>query len=162
MPLIPVRRRGGMTEFPGLPSLVDFRSEFNRLFDGLLMRPSWLASSGAEGGDGPAWLPPIDVAESDATVQVRMELPGVTAKDVDVNVTAERLAISGEKKTITESKGNGWTHRESQYGHFSRTIPLPESVDPGKVSARFENGVLTIEMTKTQAGKPHKVAIATA
>lgn len=160
MPLIPVRRRGGMTEFAGLPSLVDFRSEMNRLFDGLLMRPVWSGQPVAEAGDGPAWLPPIDVAESDATVQVRMELPGVVAKDVDVNVTAERLAVTGEKKSISETKGNGWTHRESQYGRFSRTIPLPESVDPAKVSARFENGVLTIEMTKTQAGKPHKVAIA--
>ena len=159
MSLIPVRRRGGMTEFAGLPSVADFRSEMNRLFDGLLVRPSWTLPPVAETDDGPAWLPPIDVAESDATVQVRMERPGVVAKDVDVNVTAERLAISGEKKSSTETKGNGWTHRESQYGRFSRTIPLPESVDPAKVAARFENGVLTIEMTKTQAGKPHKVAI---
>ena len=160
MSLIPVRRRGGMIDFPGLPSVADFRSEMNRLFDSLLVRPGWAIPPVPEAGDGPAWLPPIDVAESDATVQVRMELPGVAAKDVDVNVTAERLAISGEKKSTSESKGNGWTHRESQYGRFSRTIPLPESVDPAKVAARFENGVLTVEMTKTQSGKPHKVAIA--
>jgi len=158
MPLIPVRRRGGMTEFPGLPGLSDFRSEMNRLFDGLLMWPA-ITPAAAEGGDGPAWLPAIDVAETDAAVQVRMELPGVAPKDVDVNVTAERLAISGEKKSATESKGNGWTHRESHYGRFSRTIPLPDAVDPAKVTARFENGILTVEMAKTQAGKPHKVAI---
>lgn len=159
MSLIPFRtRRSSGLEPGGLSSLADFRTEMNRLFDGLFARPlsmpAWFEA--AESGQ---WLPAIDVADEPQRIHVRAELPGIDPKHVEVDVTEDRLVISGEKQHATSKGGNGWSHVESQYGAFSRTIPLPDPVDPAKVTAAFDNGVLTVEMTKTASTASRKVPV---
>lgn len=159
MSLIPFRtRRSSGLEPGGLSSLADFRTEMNRLFDGLFARPlsmpAWFEA--AEPGQ---WLPAIDVADEPQRIHVRAELPGIDPKHVEVDVTEDRLVISGEKQHATSKGGNGWSHVESRYGAFSRTIPLPDPVDPAKVTAAFDNGVLTVEMTKTASTASRKVPV---
>jgi HSP20 family protein len=145
---------------PGLATLTDFRNEMNRLFEGFFSRPmaapSWLDT--VEPGQ---WLPTVDMAETDAGIRVRAELPGIDPKDVDVSVSEDRLVIAGVKKSATEETGNGWTHRESSSGSFTRSIPLPESVDPEKVTARYDKGVLTVELAKSPSSKARKVPVLT-
>lgn len=159
MTLIPFRtRRTSGLEPTGFASLADFRNDMNRLFDGLFGRslamPTWL-----ETNEPGAWLPAIDLSDDPQRIQVRAELPGIDPKQVDVDVTEDRLVISGEKKQAATKTGNGWTHTESHYGAFSRTIPLPDPVDPAKVTASFENGVLTIELAKSATSTSRKVPV---
>lgn len=164
MSLIPFRTKRSLGMEPAsfsTSSLTDFRNEMNRLFEGFFNRPS-VAPGWFETIEPGRWLPTIDMAESDDTIRVRAELPGIDPKDVDVSVSEDRLVISGEKKTEAESVGNGWTHRESHYGGFSRAIPLPEAVDPSKVAAHYDKGVLTVNLTKSPTSASRKVPVITA
>lgn len=162
MSLIPFRtkRPTGM-EPTSLATLADFRNEMNRLFEGFFSRPlpamPWLDT--IEPGQ---WLPTVDMSENDRQIHIRAELPGIDPKDVDVSVSEDRLVISGEKKSEAESRGEGWTHRESRYGSFTRAIPLPEAVDPATVTARYDKGVLTVELQKSPASTARKIPVATA
>jgi len=161
MSLIPFRTKRATGMEPGsLATLADFRNEMNRLFEGFFSRPlqmpAWFET--VEPGQ---WLPSIDVSETDKQIHVRAELPGIEPKDVDVSVSEDRLVISGEKKCEKEEGGEGWTHRESHYGSFSRAIPLPEAVDPAKVTARYDKGVLAIELTKSPTSTSRKVPVLT-
>jgi HSP20 family protein len=147
---------------PGtMATLADFRNEMNRLFEGFfsrpLMLPTWFES--VEPGQ---WMPAIDLSEEGDTIHVRAELPGIDPKDVDVSVSEDRLVISGEKKSESTRTGNGWTHRESHFGAFSRAIPLPEAVDPAKVSAKYDKGVLSVELTKSPSAASRKVPVLSA
>ena len=162
MSLIPFRtKRSTGMEPGGLATLADFRNEMNRLFEGFFSRPM-PATSWFETIEPGQWLPSVDMTESDTHIRVRAELPGIDPKDVDVSVSEDRLVISGEKKSEAESTGDGWTHRESHYGSFSRAIPLPEAVDPTRVTARYDKGVLTVELTKSPATASRKVEVRTA
>lgn len=161
MSLIPFRtKRSSGMEPANLTTMADFRNEMNRLFEGFFSRPltgpSWF-----ETGEQGQWIPAIDLSESGTEIHVRAELPGIDPKDVDVSVTEDRLVISGEKKSETEKTTDGWTHRESHYGSFSRAIPLPEAVDPAKVTARYDKGVLTVELTKSPSATSRKVPVLT-
>ncbi len=161
MSLIPFRTKRSLGMEPAnLPSLTDFRNEMNRLFEGFFDRSA--SPAGWLGADGPGrWLPAIDMAETDKTIRIRAELPGIDPDDVDVSVSEDRLVITGEKKSERESSGNGWTHCESHAGSFSRAIPLPEAVDPSQVTARYDKGVLTVELTKSPASTSRKVPVTT-
>lgn len=159
MSLIPFRTKRPTGMEPGtIATLADFRNEMNRLFEGFFSRPpqmpTWFAT--VEPGQ---WLPSIDMSETDKQIHVRAELPGIEPKDVDVSVSEDRLVIAGEKKCAKEESGEGWTHRESHYGSFSRAIPLPEAVDPAKVTARYDKGVLTVELTKSPTSTSRKVPV---
>ena len=161
MSLIPFRtKRSSGMEPANLTTMADFRNEMNRLFEGFFSRPltgpSWF-----ETGEPGQWIPAIDLSESGSEIHVRAELPGIDPKDVDVSVTEDRLVISGEKKSQTEKTTDGWTHRESHYGSFSRAIPLPEAVDPAKVTARYDKGVLTGELTKSPSAPSRTVPVLT-
>ena len=162
MSLIPFRTKRATGMEPGsLATLTDFRNEMNRLFEGFFSRP--LAMPGwFETIEPGQWLPPIDMTETGSQIHVRAELPGIDPQDVDVSVSEDRLVIAGEKKSATEASGEGWTHRESQHGSFSRAIPLPEAVDPAKVTARYDKGVLTVELTKCPSSAARKVPVLTA
>lgn len=157
MPLLPMRKRFPSAEI-AVPSLSSVRDEMNRLLDGMFLRP-FAAPALLDAGDGSAWIPAIDLSETDTEIQVRAELPGVAAQDVDVSVSGDRLVISGEKKSAKESKGNGWLHRETACGAFSRTLTLPDSVDPAKVTATCENGVLVVTLVKQPSSKAHKIPV---
>jgi HSP20 family protein len=151
------KRITGLEPF-GTSSLADFRDEMNRLFEGFLGRAS-LPAAWQAGGEPGEWLPAIDVSETDTQIQVRAELPGIDPADVDVNVSEDRLVISGEKKSTKTETGNGFSHREIRCGSFSRSIALPEPVDPAKVSARYDKGMLTVELTKSPTSTSRKVPI---
>jgi HSP20 family protein len=162
MSLIPFRmKRPTGTEPASLATLADFRNEMNRLFEGFFSRPlpamPWFET--IEPGQ---WLPTVDMSENDRQIHVRAELPGIDPKDVDVSVSEDRLVISGEKKSEAESSGEGWSHRESRYGSFTRAIPLPEAVDPAQVTARYDKGVLTVELQKSPASTARKIPVSTA
>lgn len=92
------------------------------------------------------WVPKVEVLQHNDQMTVRAELPGLTRDDVKVEFTDEALTISGERKEEKEEKREGFYRSERSYGSFYRRLPLPEGVDPEKVTATFNNGVLEITM----------------
>jgi HSP20 family protein len=108
------------------------------------------------------WMPSVDVFEGDVEIQLRAELPGLTEKDISIEVEGDRVILKGEKSKehTDEGEANGHYRRvESYYGSFFRSFPLPPGVDASKIDATMKNGVLHVTLPKTEAAKPHKVKI---
>jgi HSP20 family protein len=107
----------------------------------------------------PTWWPAVESYAKDGDLHVRVALPGVDPKDVEVTVSDDYLTIRGERKSKTEEKDGGRYVREFAYGSFERTLALPEGIDPGKVQAKFANGMLDLTMPAPVAVAPKKVEI---
>lgn len=103
--------------------------------------------------------PPVNVWLGENSVAVTAELPGVAPDDLDIEVQEDTLTLKGEHKDATDGDTGSWVRRERPTGRFSRTIGLPFRVDVGQVEARFQNGVLEIEMRRPEADRPRKIAI---
>jgi HSP20 family protein len=105
--------------------------------------------------------PTLDIAESDGALDVTMDVPGMKAENLDIQVVGNVLTISGDRKEEKEEKGNGKSyHRvERHMGHFSRTVTLPCEVNDAKVEATYDNGVLKIKLPKTDEAKAHKIKV---
>jgi HSP20 family protein len=142
-----------------MPTLAQMRDDMNRFVDQFALRRFASVPALLDIGDGSSSVPAIDLSETDTAVLVRAEVPGMSAKDIDVSVSDDRLVISGTKTSASESKTNGWIHRETGFGAFNRSILLPTSVDPDKVSACCEDGVLTVTLTKVPTAKTVKVPV---
>jgi len=106
-------------------------------------------------------FPKVDVEENDTDIVVKANIPGVDSKDIDVNVEADTLSLSGvtRRENTDEDKEKQYYHYEREYGEFRRDIPLPASVDPSQTKAISKNGVLTITMPKVTQESRTKVEI---
>jgi HSP20 family protein len=122
--------------------------EMNQLFDRLAM-----PENGGSTSSGFNFMPAAELHENSDQVTLRMELPGMEAKDLEVNVTAEAVAISGERKSEIKSEEQGMSRSEFRYGKFQRIIPLPSRIQNDKVQAEFKNGVLCLTLPKAEADK---------
>jgi HSP20 family protein len=94
-------------------------------------------------------MPNLDVAETEKAFQITAELPGMDEKDIEVTVSDGVLKLEGEKKEEREEKKKSYYLSERHYGSVQRAIALPEGVDADKISAKFEKGVLTVDLPKT-------------
>lgn len=103
--------------------------------------------------------PALDVSESENEITVKAEVPGCKADDIDISVHGNTLIISGEKKQEEEKKEKGYYRMERSYGSFRRDVTLPSDVDPAKVSAACKDGILTINLPKTERAKAIKVKV---
>ncbi|HXI87638.1 MAG TPA: Hsp20/alpha crystallin family protein [Parvularculaceae bacterium] len=123
--------------------------EMNRLFDDAFAGFGAPSTWGAKlFSDGDAF-PTIDLRETDETYEIEAELPGVSEKDIDVEVTDNVLTIRGEKRFERDDQDKkGYRLVERSFGSFARSIPLPTEVDPDHVDAVFKNGVLTLSLPK--------------
>ena len=109
------------------------------------------------------WAPSVDVSESDGSVVVKAELPGMESKDIEVDLTGNILTIKGEKKVEEEKKEEERVYcRERFYGTFQRSFRLPAGVESDKVEANFKNGVLTVSVPKSEESKHRKIEIKSA
>lgn len=104
-------------------------------------------------------LPLINLTEGKDNYYVRAELPGVKGDELDIQVTANNLAISGERKIAAEEEGARYHRKEREAGAFSRMIGLPGEVDTDKVEAKLENGILTIVISKSEIAKPKQINV---
>ena len=100
------------------------------------------------------WSPAVDVKESDNSFTLTADIPGLTKKEVKVNITDGILSISGERKFEDEKESGNYHYRERRYGSFSRTFNLPETVNEEDISASFKNGILSIELPKHEVVIP--------
>src|SRR6202166_387164 len=106
-----------------------------------------------------AFVPPVDVYEDQHTVTLKIEVPGIDEKDIDVRVENRTLTVTGERKFEKEEKEENYRRVERQYGSFSRTFTLPTTVDTENVSADYEKGVLKIKLNKKAEAKPKQIKV---
>jgi len=107
-----------------------------------------------------AWVPPVDIYRSgDHELVLKAELPDMTREAINLTVENGTLTVSGEKKLSTDVKDEQFHHVERRYGSFSRAFSLPQSVDPGKVSAEYKNGVLTVRLPLREESKPRSIKV---
>ncbi len=106
-----------------------------------------------------AWAPAIEVKELPDKYILKVDVPGVKKEDLKLEVSDNVLTISGERKEEKEEKEAQYYRREILYGSFQRSIQLPSNVEPDKISAKLENGVLTIEIPKTEKAKAKEIPI---
>ena len=137
--------------------LVTTQDRLNRLFNETMGR--FIGSEGLRSG---AWLPPVDIYETEQNIVLQAELPGVDPKDVEATVHEGTLYLKGERKYEKEVKEESYHHVEGAYGTFARTFELPASVDADRVQAEFKDGVLTLTMPKKEEAKAKRIKISTA
>lgn len=106
-----------------------------------------------------AWVPPTDIFEEAEAIRIMLELPGLKPEDVKLTLENATLTIRGEKKQVAEESTTKVHRYERSYGAFERSFSLPSTVDPEKVSARFENGVLTVSIPKAEKAKPREIQV---
>jgi HSP20 family protein len=137
--------------------MLSLQREMNRLFDDFFGR-----DFGIEPFRGPGqWVPALDVSESDKAVLVKAELPGLDVKDVEVSIAGNVLTLRGEKKEEKEEKAKNYHRVERSYGAFERAVQLPCPVKGDLVQATFKNGILTVELPKSEEVRSKSVKIRT-
>jgi HSP20 family protein len=104
-------------------------------------------------------LLPLDLSETDQTFEVRLDVPGVNPKEIDIQLNANMLTISGERSEEKEEKGKTYHFVERSFGSFSRSVSLPSPVKEDAIEARYKDGVLTVTLPKTEEAKSRKIAI---
>jgi HSP20 family protein len=134
------------------------QNEMNRLFN-TLVDPSTPPSRGASGGPSPRWLPPMDLLETGEHYVLRADLPGLADEDVNVQFEDNVLTISGERTAEHDDQQEGYYRLERAFGAFSRSLTLPDGVDPDTVQAHLDRGVLELKIPKPAQKKPRHVQI---
>lgn len=104
-------------------------------------------------------FPLINVSEDANKYYVRAELPGMKSNELDIQVTADGISISGERKIPVEGNNVRYHRREREAGTFSRSFNLPGEINVNKVEASLENGVLMVTITKSEAAKPRQIKV---
>ena len=137
-----------------LRELNSLQSEMNRLFNTVFDTPS-----GTSGNVLRRWMPAMDLVESGDHFVLRADLPGMSEDDVNIEFEDGTLTVSGERKAEHESKNEGYYRVERAFGAFSRSLTLPQGIDPEAVTANFENGVLEIRVPKPEERKPRRIEI---
>jgi HSP20 family protein len=138
--------------------LQSVQSEINRLFNTLFEAPTSAAQ-----GQSPAqrrWIPAMDLVENEHDFVLRADLPGISEGDLKIEFQDNVLTVSGERKAEHEERREGYYRIERSSGSFSRSLTLPEGVDPEAVTASFDRGVLEVHVPKPQARKPQRIEIA--
>jgi HSP20 family protein len=118
-------------------------------FDRLLTRPNTRA----------AWMPALDVRESEDRFEVTLDLPGLEPGDVRVTFEGGVLTVSGSRELSSEEQGKTFHRIERSYGSFARSIRLPQTADGERVEAAFDKGVLSILVPKAEAAKPRTIEV---
>ncbi len=127
--------------------------QLNRLFDDVLVPTNW------DDFGNFSKIPAAELTQTDDEIHLKLEVPGMEAKDLDIQVMADRVAISGERKSETKSEENGRTRSEFRYGKFSRVIPLPTAIQNTNVTAEYKDGILNLTLPKAESEKTKVVKV---
>jgi HSP20 family protein len=128
-----------ITRFSPMTDIVTLRDAMDRLFE---------ESSIA-----------VDLWETKDAYHLRADLPGVTPDQIEINATGDSVTITGEMKSVTDVSEDGWLRQERRTGKFQRSFTLPVAIDPNKVEASFENGVLNLVLPKSESTKPRTIKV---
>lgn len=140
-----------LTRWEPFREIDSLQREVNRLFDNL----STTNQRNDEGG----FLPPAEMTETKEAIHLKLEVPGMEAKDIDVQVTAESVSIRGERKSVSRVNTEGGKRSEFRYGIFQRIIPLPARVQNTNVTAEYKDGILHLNLPKLEEEKTRVVKV---
>ena len=141
-----------LTRFEPYREFATLQDRLNRLFQ----------SSFGESQDSlttSSFSPAVDVYEDEHAVNLKIEVPGIEEKDLDIRVENNTLTVHGERKFEKEEKEENFRRVERQYGSFTRSFTLPQTVDSENVSANYDKGVLKISLPKKAEAKPKQIKV---
>lgn len=144
-----------LTRFSQFPAMESIRRDMDRFFDDLIPI-SMREGNGERLG---LWTPSTDMSETDNEYLITVDLPGITKKDVEVNIQDNRLTISGDRTMEEKEDKKNYHRRERFQGRFMRSFTLPAAVKEDKIKARFKDGVLTVTVPKAEVKKAKTVMI---
>lgn len=131
-----------------------FRNDVDRMFDDFFARGPF----GRSYNEG-EWTPAADMSENEKEIMVNFEIPGLDGKDIDISINGRVLTVKGEKKQEKEEKEKHHHFIERRYGSFSRSLELPAVVEANEVKAHYKDGVLTLNLPKTQEKSVKKIKV---
>ena len=151
--LIPTRARTALSPWFSRGPMSAFRDEIDDLFSRF--------SLNLEGNEGEPLLlsPSVDLSETDDQIEVKMDVPGMKAEELDIEVTGDVLHVSGEHKEEKEEHGRKYHRVERRSGAFERTVRLPSDVNDQDVDAEYKDGVLTVTLAKSEESKTRKIPV---
>jgi HSP20 family protein len=130
-----------------------YQEGMSRVLEGFLGRPQEDLTRGA-------WVPAVDIySNGQHELVLKAELPDMKEEDIELTVEDNTLTMRGEKKLDTEVNHDQFHRIERSYGAFARTFALPPTVDPGKVSAGYKAGVLTVRLPLREDAKPKQIRV---
>jgi len=133
--------------------------EMEDVFDRYSKALSWPRLGGQETMTHGDWVPRVDIAETAKEFLIKVEIPDVKKEEVKITVDNGILSIQGEKKQEKEEKGKKFHRVERYYGSFTRSFVLPDNVDETKIEASFKDGMLNLQIPKTEKSKPKEIEV---
>jgi HSP20 family protein len=106
-----------------------------------------------------SFIPPVDIYEDANRLLLKLEVPGIPQEDLQINLENQTLTVRGERKFVSDEKEENFHRIERRYGSFTRSFTLPATIETESVQANYENGVLSIALSKKEAAKPKQVKI---
>ena len=143
-----------LTRWDPLRDLATMQNRINRF-----VRETYSPEGPEEALTTTSFAPPVDIYEDEHNITLKMEVPGIDEKDIDVRIEDTTLTVHGERKIEKEEKEENFRRIERQYGSFTRSFTLPSSVDTGQVSANYDKGVLKISLAKKAEAKPKQIKV---
>src|SRR5215469_13091265 len=134
-----------LSHFDPLASFRAFEDAFSRM----LSEPS----------SNRPWSPAVDIYETENELVLKADLPDVNQKDIDVRVENQTLTIAGTRNFEKSEEKKGFHRIERSYGQFVRSFTIPNTFDTENISANYQNGVLTVKLSKKEAAKPRQVKV---
>lgn len=155
MNLIPYRKRPKLGQLGPFNLIEDLQTDLNRFFDNSLLN---LSKDYGE-TEITSWLPHTDIHDMGDKLVVKVDLPGLEKKDIDLTVQGNTLFIKGEKKHEEKVEDVGYLRSERFFGQFERALPLSDDIDSSKVDANYKNGVLTVSIAKREEARPKQITV---
>jgi len=142
--------------FSPVNDLFRLQREFDQLFNTLFPAS---ATGNRKASDTTVWSPRADFVETADAFEIYVDLPGIPREDIEIQYHEGTLTVSGDRKTRHAEGKPTYLRQERTYGRFSRSFTLPETVDPNRIEATYEHGVLRIHLHKVKESKPHRITI---
>ncbi len=143
-----------LTRWDPFRELNALQNRMNRLFE----EQQYGGGRGEELTTG-AFVPPVDIYEDEHGIQLKLEVPGIDEKDLNIKVENNVLTVTGERKFEKEQKEENFHRIERRYGSFTRSFTLPNTVDTENITADYNNGVLAVNLGKRQEAKPKQIKV---
>lgn len=143
-----------LTRWEPVRELAGLQERMNRLFN-----DSFSSVTSQESLAAGSFVPAVDVYEDEQGIRLKMEVPGIDEKDIDIRLENNLLTVRGERKLEKETKEENYHRIERSYGSFTRSFSLPNTVNPEEVKAGYAKGVLTIQLGKRAEARPKQIKV---
>jgi HSP20 family protein len=143
-----------LTRWEPIRELASLQERMNRLFN-----DSFSSVTNQESLSAGSFVPPVDVYEDEQGIRLKMEVPGIDEKDIDIRLENNLLTVRGERKLEKETKEENYHRIERSYGSFTRSFSLPNTVNTEEVKAAYTKGVLTINLGKRAEARPKQIKV---